>query len=132
MSRPSPALPSAAVAVLLFSLVTSAVAENAAAQCATQWLPGAGVPGTDGIVRATTMWDPDGAGPIQPILVVGGEFTAAGTVEANRIAAFDPVTGAWSALGSGLSGLGPLSHPPSVHALAVLPNGDLVAGGLFI
>src|SRR4030095_10767796 len=123
ISRPSPALPSAAVAVLLVSLVTSAVSENAAAQCATQWLPGPGFPGTSSRVYATTMWDPDGAGPMQPILVVGGDFTIAGTVFANRIAAYDPVTGGWSALGSGTNG--------AVYALTTLPNGDLVAGGSF-
>src|SRR4030095_8157977 len=69
-----------------------------------------------------TMWDPDGAGPMPPTLVVGGEFTIAGTALANRIAACDPVTGAWSALGSGMNG-------SFVYALATLPNGDLVAGG---
>src|SRR4030095_3596825 len=124
-SRPS-RLPSVAVAVLLFSLVTSTVAENAPAQCATQWLPGSGVPGPTGIVYATTMWDPDGAGPVAPILVVGGQFSSAGGVLASGIAAYNPGTGAWSALGSGMAG------PPystSVRALAVLANGDLVAGG---
>ncbi|HEX6810549.1 MAG TPA: hypothetical protein VF384_02895, partial [Planctomycetota bacterium] len=59
-----------------------------------------------------------------PILVVGGEFTIAGTVAANAIAAYDPLTGVWSALGSGMTN-------GSVGALATLPNGDLVAGGLF-
>ncbi|HEX6812641.1 MAG TPA: hypothetical protein VF384_13525, partial [Planctomycetota bacterium] len=72
---------------------------------------------------ATTMWDPDGAGPMQPVLVVGGEFTIAGTAVARGIAAYDPVTGAWSALGSGID--------IRVLALTSLPNGDLVAGGPF-
>ena len=123
IARPSPALPSPAVAVLFFCLVTSTVSENAAAQCATQWLPGPDALGTDSKVYATSMWDPDAGGPMQPILVVGGEFTIAGTVLANRIAAYDPVTGAWSALGSGMN--------QDVYALTTLPNGDLVAAGWF-
>ena len=104
ISRPSQARLSAAGVVLLFSLVTGAVSENASAQCATQWLPGSGIPGTDGIVWSASMWDRDGAGPMPPSLVVGGEFTIAGTVLANRIAAYDPLSGAWSALGSGMNG----------------------------
>ena len=115
ISYASPALPSAAVAVLICSLVTSTVS----AQCATQWLPGSGVPGTNGPVFATTMWDPDGAGTMQPILVMGGDFTIAGSVMANRIAAYDPVTGVWSPLGSGMSDA-PFNS--FVSALAVLPK----------
>ncbi|HEU4419194.1 MAG TPA: hypothetical protein VFT55_09665, partial [Planctomycetota bacterium] len=93
------------------------------AQCSTQWLPGQGMAGTDGQVLATTMWDPDGSGPMQPVLVVGGTFSIAGSVLASNIAAYDPVSGAWSALGLGMNG--------SVRALIALPNGELVAGGSF-
>ncbi|HZN40085.1 MAG TPA: hypothetical protein VFD82_14865, partial [Planctomycetota bacterium] len=66
-------------------LVVGALLARAPAQCATQWLPGAGIPGTNGYIMATTMWDPDGGGPMQPVLVVGGTFTLAGTVLANNI-----------------------------------------------
>ncbi|HEU4419548.1 MAG TPA: hypothetical protein VFT55_11460, partial [Planctomycetota bacterium] len=59
-------------------------------------------------------------------LVAGGYFTAAGGVSANNIARWNGTS--WSALGSGLSG-GAFGSP--VRALAVLPNGDLVAGGEF-
>ena len=96
------------VAFLGVALVASGVSGHASAQC-SQWLAGSGVasgvPGTapwTWWVTATTMWDPDGAGPMQPILAVGGQFSFAGTVSANRIAAYDPVTGAWSALGTGM------------------------------
>ena len=59
-------------------------------------------------------------------LVAGGVFTTAGGVSANFIARWDGTS--WSALGSGMSGPpGPLA----VRVLAVLPNGDLVAGGNF-
>jgi hypothetical protein len=88
-----------------------------------QWLPGEGLPGTDGQVYATAMWDPDGPGPKSPLLVVGGNFAVAGDVVASNIAVYDPVTGAWSALGSGTNNI--------VWALTALPNGDLVAGGDF-
>jgi len=109
-------------------LVVGALEARASAQCSTQWLAGPGVPGTDGWVQASTWWDPDGPGPLGQVLVIGGTFTVAGTVLANNIATYDPVSGAWSALGSGMGG-GMWGR--SVNALTTLPNGDLVAGGNF-
>src|SRR5262249_38240963 len=47
---------------------------------------------------------------------------------ANAIATWNPATGQWSALGSGLTG--PTNYP-EVYALAAMPNGDLIAGGNF-
>src|SRR5262245_27301536 len=108
---------------LFLQLLLGSVAERAPAQCATQWLPGNGFPGTNGEVIATTLWDPDGPGPLQPVLVIGGRFSVAGTIAANNIAIWDPGSGLWSALGSGMNN--------TVNALTTLPNGDLIAGGLF-
>lgn len=104
-------------------LVVGMSSARASAQCATQWLPGDGVPGTNGCVNATTMWDPDGPGPMQAVVVVGGYFTLAGKALANNIALYDPVSGVWSALGTGMD--------YQVNALATLPSGDLAAGGDF-
>jgi hypothetical protein len=58
-------------------------------------------------------------------LVAGGQFTSAGGVPANCIARWDGSS--WSALGSSIGALA----GASVLSLAVLPNGDLVAGGFF-
>lgn len=98
------------------------------AQCANLWLPGEGVPGVSGAPWSTeawtaAAWDRDGAGPATPVLVVAGTFRVAGTSVANMIAAWDPATGTWSALGSGMN--------ETVFALTTMPNGDLVAGGRF-
>src|SRR5262245_47106950 len=109
------------LSVLVYLVACLFTPAHAPAQCATQWLPGEGVPGVDWPVHAMTMWDPDGSGPRQPVLVVGGYFGAAGTIEAASIAAYDPTTGVWSALGS--------ETFVSVLALTTMPNGDLVAGG---
>ncbi|MFN8730160.1 MAG: hypothetical protein ACK5Z4_09920, partial [Planctomyces sp.] len=102
------------------------------AQCTPQWQPfdptTATFPGVNGIVNATTMWDPDGPGPQTPKLVVGGVFTFAVNVLANNIALYDPATGAWSALGSGMSNG---ASSAFVYALTPLPGGDLIAGGRF-
>jgi hypothetical protein len=58
-------------------------------------------------------------------LVIGGQFTSAGGVTAANIARWDGTT--WHALGAGTSG-----YPSqSVSALAVLPNGEVIAGGGF-
>ncbi len=110
---------------LAFSVL---VCGSALAQCATTWGPGDGIPGVGpdlwgSSVYAITNWDADGPGPLPSKVVVAGDFLVAGSALANRIAAWDPSTGTWSALGAGLDG--------PVWALTTLPNGDLIAGGAF-
>jgi hypothetical protein len=95
----------------------------ATAQCAAGWIAGAGVPGLDQIPYVLHTWDRDGAGPLPAVVVAGGQFTSAGGVAASKIALWDPATGAWSPLGSGMNDY--------VLSLATMPNGDLVAGGTF-
>ena len=98
------------------------LATAALAQCDLQpTATGRGVPSLDETASCMCEWDPDGSGPLGPRLVVGGAFTLAGDLPAKGIAMFDPVTNLWSPLGT-IDG--------QVNALAVLPNGQLVAGGL--
>lgn len=101
----------------------SSLAVPVTAQCHPIWHPGTGVPGVQGTVSCEHWWDPDGAGPATPLLVIGGFFYSAGTVSANSIVAYDPANGSWSAFDEGLNN--------SVVALATLPAGDLVAAGSF-
>ena len=102
-------------------------------QCEPAWQPfdpsTASIPGLDGPVHAIVSWDPDASGPQPTRLVVGGWFTIAGGGFAQNIAQFDPETGQWSAMGAGLRN-GALAGN-GVLALAVLPNGDLIAAGDF-
>ncbi|MGE3173842.1 MAG: hypothetical protein AB7O97_14555 [Planctomycetota bacterium] len=102
-------------------LASLSVAANA--QCELQWQPGLGGDGIVGVALATCTWDPDGPGPAGSVIVVGGRFEAAGSVLANNIAAFDPATGQWSTLGTGVD-LG-------VFSLLATSTGELVAGGSF-
>jgi hypothetical protein len=103
-----------------FVLATSA---TALAQCELQpTATGRGLPSLDRPAYCMCEWDPDGSGPLGPRLVVGGSFSLAGDLRVDGIAAFDPATGQWSPL-PGLLG--------QVLSLAVLPNGLLIAGGLF-
>src|SRR5438128_1389139 len=90
-------------------LVLSFVAPTARGQCPFNWRPGEGVPGVNGEVYAVTTWDPDGPGPQPSLLIVGGSFTVAGDVLANRIAAWNGM--GWQALGTGMNN--------SVRALSV-------------
>jgi len=96
------------------------------ATCPPVWLPTfGGQPGVDGTINALTVFD-DGTGPA---LYVGGEFTTAGGVVANRIAKWDGSS--WSALSSGLRGGGGTIE---VNALTVFDPGTgpaLYAGGTF-
>ena len=118
--------PRAWLLLLLGANVLGAVSVVAPCQCGSRWIPGPGINGAGGFVYASTEWDPDGAGPLAPRVVIGGTFVAAGDAPATNIATFDPATGSWSALGNGVGGFDAV-----VRALAVLPNGDLVAGGAF-
>lgn len=110
--------------VLILAVLADAASTGLAQSCGPRWTPL--VPGDtpNDQIWSITRWDPDGNGPAGTTLVVGGIFTAVGTLSANRIAVFDPSTGAWSTLGSGFVNGG-------VAALAVLPDGSLIAGGSF-
>jgi trimeric autotransporter adhesin len=59
--------------------------------------------GTSGEVRALYPYDPDGAGPQQQVLLAGGLFATAGSVQAANIAMWDGT--AWSGLGNGTNGV---------------------------
>jgi len=111
--------PSMGAWVSLVALIAMVPTRSAPAQCG----PGGDVPGVNAGVSTLLNWDPDGGGPLPTSLVVGGTFTTAGGTGANSIAMRSPVTGQWSAFGTGMDG--------PVRALAVLPNGNLVAGGEF-
>ncbi|MCC7061442.1 MAG: hypothetical protein IT456_01480 [Planctomycetes bacterium] len=112
----------------LRALAMIAACTAAAAQCANQYVPNMQLAGVDGIVRAVTVWDRDGTGPLPPLAVLGGSFAQAGTTSVASIVAFDPATGVWSSLGLGVSAFG---SPGEVLALATAANGDLLVGGSF-
>lgn len=110
-------------AVALAGLTLATPAAFAQRSCPPGWQPGGGVPGVNSIVETSAIFDPDGAGPQSPALVLGGGFTQAGPVSANFIAIWNPTINTWATLGSGMNG--------AVYSLAVMPNGDLIAGGNF-
>ncbi len=101
-------------------------------QCEMGWLPGGGLPGiggstnanNDGNVRAATLWDADGPGGQDPVLVVGGDFGVAGDIPVANIAVWNGTS--WSALGDGL-GPGVLDFVSSLRVY----DGDLIAAGKF-
>lgn len=102
--------------------VAAAISLPARAQCEGRWLPGNGVPGvSSGPVYASVMWDPDGAGPKSPVLIVGGSFSFMGSELGYGLAVWDGET--WSAFEGGVLG--------TVYSLLVHSNGDLVVGGYF-
>ena len=114
-------------ALCLVALTLHAIAcawTQAIADC-PGWLQGQSIAGINGPVYSMTLWDPDGDGPEPTLLVVGGQFTLAGNVTANAIAAWDGH--AWRAIGDGIKSN---SLPPSILALAVY-QGVLYAGGSF-
>jgi hypothetical protein len=150
----------AALALLALTLA-AAPAYSSAGWIAGPFDNGTAPNGTNGEVRSSALWDPDGAGPLPAMLIVGGSFTSIEGVPAHNIAARDPATGQWQALGSGVPGeglaltvwngklvasgggtiaawdgstwtdLGSATMPGVVYALTVF-NGDLYAGGDYV
>jgi hypothetical protein len=80
---------------------------QALAQCEPTWQSGDGVPGVllpfnvtaaDGsAVQGLATWDPDGPGPTNPLLIVGGLIEVAGSALVKNVAAWDGT--AWSPMG---------------------------------
>ena len=91
------------------------------AQCSIAWVPLSSGTGLNGPAHASVWHTP--AAPLPARVLVGGEFTAAGSLLASNIAAWDPATNAWSTLGAGIAG--------RVYALTTLSNGDVIAAGQF-
>ena len=108
--------PGLRLALLSFALTAIAAAQG---PCTLEFTPGDAVAGVDGSVAALLPWDPDGAGPMPLHVVAAGDFRVAGDVISPNIAAYDPGSGEWLALGLGLPGL--------TRAVAQRPNGNLVA-----
>lgn len=96
----------------------------AAGDCPFGWRPDEVVPGIGSNVNAIVTWDPDGPGPLSPLLVVGGWTRLNPGVDpaefSGAVAAWDGAT--WAILGDSMNG--------PVTALAVFA-GDLYAGGWF-
>ncbi|MEZ6037968.1 MAG: hypothetical protein R3F29_10835, partial [Planctomycetota bacterium] len=118
-----PSVPASCLRRALASLfVVLCATPLAVAQC-TQTLHTPGPPGCDGAIRAVIAWDIDGAGPLQEVIVAGGDFEQIGGVAAKGVALWDPLTDAWYAMGGGVDG--------QVFALAIDASGALLVGGLF-
>jgi len=96
------------------------------AQCGTVDTSVCDVPGIRGTVLASTLWDPDGAGPATPLVVFTGDFLRAGPLAVVDVVAYDPATATWIPL-PGLEDS--VTSANTGRALAVLANGDLVLGG---
>ncbi|MFT3686901.1 MAG: immunoglobulin domain-containing protein [Phycisphaerales bacterium] len=84
-------MPSAFCSCIFRVAVCAAAAFSAgaaSAQC-EGWLPGGGYLGTESQVFQSAVWDPDGAGPQQSLLVMAGQFKAVATEPYQFIAGFD-------------------------------------------
>lgn len=102
-----------------FTTAGGVTANNIARWNGSNWAPlGTGTSGTwHDVLALTTLPNGD--------LIAGGYFTSAGGLSANRIARWNGSS--WAPLGSGIGG----SPDAVVTGLAILPNGDVIAGGYF-
>ncbi|MBY0262212.1 MAG: hypothetical protein K2Q20_07690, partial [Phycisphaerales bacterium] len=91
------------------------------AQSPAAWVRDQSVQGVIGSVQALAVM-PGGD------VIVGGKFTTAGGASANNIARYNASKRVWSSLGSGVGGNPSIDE---LNALAVLPGGDVIVGGLF-
>jgi hypothetical protein len=106
-----------AVRPISFSALIT-LATIAGAQCPAPSWSALNVPGASGTVRAIKEWDPDGAGPLPSLLVIGGTFTWAGSP---NVASWNGSS--WQSLGTGVD--------DSIYDFTVF-NGALIACGAFI
>src|SRR5213078_4459254 len=81
-----------------FGLFASCLlAHSALGQCPQpQWQSMGDLPGVNGPIQAGVEWDPDGPGPLPSVLVVGGEFSVAGSERVGSLAVWDGSR--WSAM----------------------------------
>ena len=103
---------------------TVSLSVSAAAQCSPDWKKTDGYPGLPFLSSAfaATSWDPDGAGPLAPRLVVGGSFEFIADRPVSSVAAFIPETGQWDDLGGGVD-------PGFPNVLCTFEDDLIVAGG---
>jgi hypothetical protein len=92
--------------------------------CGQQFLPGTSLPGlgTSGGVQALSFWDPDGAGPLEETLVVGGSFVSVGNQTQRSLALWN---------GQRWSALGPTFNDTGVRCILPLPDNRLLVAGSF-
>ncbi|MFT3685892.1 MAG: hypothetical protein QM783_13385 [Phycisphaerales bacterium] len=94
-----------------FTGVGGVTTDDIAAWDGTSWSAlGGGFPGTHVGVNCLTVFDPDGDGPAQPLLIAGGTFDHAGATPVTNVAAWNGST--WTPLGDTLSSVRALS--PSI------------------
>lgn len=122
--------PDGIASTIVFLTAALVLLRHGVGQCEPQWLPGTALTGAGDDVKACVAWDPDGAGPATPLLVIGGRFATAGGTVSRGIAAWDPATNAWSGFGTGVAHSVP-GIAAEVNAIATAPNGDLVIAGNF-
>ncbi len=93
--------------------------------CLPVWQNAAGNAGTNGAVQKSVRWDPDGAGPSEPYLVLGGAFNAASNIASTAIVAYQPTSNRWFDLNLDLPAF-------SIMDFAVSPGGDLYVAAVFL
>lgn len=102
----------------LFDKADDEIVSNIALWDGSKWSPIGDPDGANGQVNAILSFDPDEAGPSNPILVIGGAFTSVGGNPANHVAIWNGAT--WSAIphgsGDGVDGV--------VNALTVFDDDD--------
>jgi hypothetical protein len=105
------------------------LAGTVAAQCNLTFQSDTATPDADAPVLASCLWDRDGAGPLPPVVVLGGTFGALGNTFARGIVQSEVVSGATAPIGSGIGigGTGTLR----VAAVCGTASGQLVVGGRF-
>lgn len=108
------------VLVLAFTLQT-----RLRAQCQGPQIPALGALGAQaqngaGRIDLSTVWDPDGAGPLPEQIVVKGDFDMIGQTPITGMAMFEPSTGTWTSMPTP-------ANPAQILVLLTTPSGRLFA-----
>ncbi|MBX9738174.1 MAG: immunoglobulin domain-containing protein [Phycisphaerales bacterium] len=105
--------------VLVMVLGVTLAATRAQAQCGPTWNTNFGNPGVSVVSAVSSIVEIPGGD-----LILGGSFTSIGGVSATNIARYNPSTGTYTPIGSGVNG--------SVSVLAVVPTGVAGAGDVIV
>lgn len=116
-------------AIIALCAAAATLPNTAVAQCDTAWDTTPGNPGVgDGYADPATEWN-DGNGPA---LYIGGSFARIGGINNLRgIAKYDPATGIYSKLGSGISYGNTNGFTTSIQPFHANGEPLLVVGGFF-